>query len=150
MKIKEAVLNPGDHCVGTSLGLLILRVVPGVMMLAHGWGKLASFNSMIGKFPDPIGLGSTTSLALTVFAEFFCAAAVVLGLGTRAAAIPLLITMLVAGFVVHGGDPFAKKELALLFAAVFATLPLTGAGRYSVDAKLGGRKGASAKPDRQR
>jgi len=106
------------------------------MLLAHGWGKLTGFGDLSSKFPDPIGLGSTPSLALAVFAEVFCAIAIMLGLFTRAAAIPLLITMLVAAFVIHGDDPFQKKEFALLYAAPFLMLIFTGAGSLSIDAKL--------------
>lgn len=106
------------------------------MLFAHGWGKLTKFGELSGKFADPIGLGSAPSLALAVFAEVFCAIAIMLGLFTRAAAIPLLITMLVAAFVVHDADPFQKKEFALLYAAPFLMLILTGAGSFSVDAKL--------------
>jgi putative oxidoreductase len=42
--------------------------------------------------------------------------------------------MLVAAFVVHGDDPWSKKELALLYAIPFLTLGLTGPGRFSIDA----------------
>ncbi len=134
MTLKDKILNPGDHCIGTSMGLLILRVVPGLMMLAHGWQKLAGFSQMSGQFPDPLGAGSAASLALVVFAEFFCSLAVILGIATRVVVIPIGITMLVAAFVIHGDDPWAKKEFALLYATVFLPLMFIGAGRYSLDA----------------
>lgn len=139
--------NLGDAAPGRTdhardLGLLILRVVTGgTMLLAHGLGKLATFSERAESFPDPIGVGTTVSLSLAVFAEVLCALLLVLGLGTRLAAIPLLITMLVALFVVHGADPFAKKELALLYAAPFLTLVLTGGGRFSVEHVLFSRRG---------
>ncbi|MDF1659467.1 MAG: DoxX family protein [Verrucomicrobiales bacterium] len=110
--------------------------IGGGMLFAHGWGKLTSFGDLSSKFPDPIGFGSAPSLALAVFAEVFCAIAIMLGLFTRAAAIPLLITMLVAAFVIHGADPFQKKEFALLYAVPCLMLIFTGAGSFSVDAKL--------------
>jgi putative oxidoreductase len=120
----------------TSLGLLLLRVAVGGMMAAgHGWAKLTGFGEMAEHFPDPLGLGSpTASLVLAVFAEFFCAAAVVLGVATRFAAVPLAVTMLVAGLAIHADDPWAKKELALLYAVPFIALVFTGAGKFSVDA----------------
>lgn len=134
--IKKA-LDPGSHDKLSSIGLLILRVfVGGFMLYAHGWPKLASFSEKSGGFPDPLGIGSPASLTLAVFAEVLCALALMLGLFTRAAAIPLLITMLVAAFIVHGDDPFQKKEFALLYAIPFLALILTGAGTYSVDSKL--------------
>ena len=120
----------------TSLGLLFLRVIAGGMMLfGHGWAKLVDFSQIAPKFPDPLGLGSTTfSLGLAVFAEVFCAAAVMLGVATRLAAIPLAMTMLVAAFAVHAGEPWAEKELAVLYAAPFLALVFTGPGKFSFDA----------------
>ncbi len=134
MTLKDKILNPGDHCIGTSIGLLIIRVVPSGMMLSHGWSKLMGFGQMSDQFPDPIGVGSPMSLALVVFAEFFCSLAVILGIGTRVVVIPLVITMLVAAIAIHGNDPFANKELPLLYAAIFLPLMFAGAGRYSIDA----------------
>lgn len=117
-----------------SIGLLILRVTIGGMMLAgHGWGKLIHFGEKVSVFPDPIGLGSLVSLSLTVFAEVFCSIAIILGIFTQAAAAPLIITMFVAVFFVHEGDPWQKKELALLYLVPFLTLVFTGAGRFSLD-----------------
>ncbi|MCB9254240.1 MAG: DoxX family protein [Bdellovibrionaceae bacterium] len=116
------------------LGLLILRVSAGLMMaLGHGWGKLTGFSTIVTRFPSLFGLGSKVSLALAVFAEFFCALAVVVGFKTRWAAVPVAITMLVAAVIVHSADPWSKKELALLFAVPFITLFFTDGGRFSVD-----------------
>ena len=124
----------------TSIGLLVLRIGSGLlMMLGHGWGKLSTYGTMVDKWADPIGLGPQVSLTLAVFAEFFCSMAVVLGLFTRAAVIPLITTMLVAVLIVHIDDPFGKKELGLLYLAPFLTLLFAGAGRFSLDAVIGNR-----------
>lgn len=117
-----------------SIGLLILRIGIGSFMLfAHGWGKLAGFAELADKFPDPIGLGSTLSLALAVFAEVVCSLLIIFGLGTRLASVPFLVTMLVAAFVVHADDPWGKKEFALLYAIPALSLVFTGGGRFSLD-----------------
>ncbi len=116
----------------TSLGLLILRITSGGLMLIHGWQKLVGFGAAWGNFPNPIGIGSHASQILAVFAEFFCSIAVIVGFRTKLAAIPLLITMLVATFIVLRGTPIGQRELALLFAACFATLSLLGGGRYTL------------------
>ena len=122
----------------TTWGLLWLRVTIGLTMaLAHGWGKLVNFGEIAGKFADPIGLGPELSLGLAVFAEFFCAFGVVFGLLTRAATIPLIITMLVAAFVVHADDPFQKQEFALLYFFPLVMLLITGPGRMSLDRIIG-------------
>lgn len=123
-------------------GLLLLRVSTALLMLTqHGWGKLISYSDKAATWADPIGVGSELSLALAIFAEFFCAAFVVAGFATRAAAIPLAITMLVAVGIVHWDDPFARKEMGLLFLTPFLVLICTGGGRWSVDGWLARRGG---------
>ena len=122
------------HDAMSSSGLLVLRLGVGAMMLLlHGWGKLMAYGSLADRFPDPIGLGPQISLFLAVFAEVGCAVLIIVGLGTRLAAGPLLVTMVVAALVVHADDPWSKKELALLYAVPLVTLILTGPGRFSLD-----------------
>jgi putative oxidoreductase len=70
---------------------------------------------------------------LSVFAEFFCAIFIILGLFTRLACIPLIINLSVALFFAHSGDFFGKGELSGLFLVVFATLLFAGPGRLSLD-----------------
>jgi len=117
-----------------SVGLLVLRVGVGLMMaFGHGWGKLVGFAERADRFADPFGLGSSVSLSLAVFAEFFCSLALALGLFTRAAVVPLIVTMLTAALIIHGDDPFGRKEMALIYLAPFVTILITGPGRYSLD-----------------
>ena len=105
-------------------------------MMTHGFSKLMNFSSKAAGFPDPIGLGSSFSLGLTVFAEFFCAAFIIVGLLTRLSLVPLIITMAVAAFYIHGGDPIAKQELSLFYLAVYTALLFTGPGKFSLDSIL--------------
>ena len=124
-----------------SLGLLVLRLAVGAMMLTHGWPKLEKLLSAPDKFPDPIGVGPEISLVLAVFAEVPCAVLVALGLFTRWAALPLLVTMAVAAFIVHGDDPFNKQEMALLYGSGTLAIMLTGPGAFSIDAWRSNRRG---------
>ena len=118
------------------LALLILRLGFGGFMLTHGIPKLMKlFGEGPIQFADPIGLGATFSLILTVFAEVVCAGLIIVGFKTKWASIPLVITMLVAAFVVHGADPFGKKEFALIYAIGFLAIGMLGSGKYSLDRK---------------
>ncbi len=120
-----------------SVGILILRVgAGGLLLYGHGWAKLMHFSERATTFADPIGVGPAASLALVVLAEVFCAALVILGAWTRIACIPLVIFFLVAVFIQHAQDPLADKELAIVYLVSFATLLLTGGGRYSLDAVM--------------
>lgn len=114
--------------------LLIVRIAVAAFMLTHGYPKLMKL--LAGgeiQFADPFGLGMYFSLVLAVFAEFFCSILIGIGLGTRLATIPLIITMSVAAFIAHSSDPFGRKELALLYLVVFVFLLFTGSGKFSVD-----------------
>lgn len=125
--------------LSSDLGLLLLRIGFGSLMLVqHGWGKMLKlFGEGPIQFADPFGLGATASLAMAVFAEVVCAFLIIIGFKTRWATIPLIITMLVAVFMIHWEDPFGKKEFALLYLIPFICLLFTGGGRYSLDAMLG-------------
>ena len=119
----------------TDVGLAVLRILPSAFLMTHGWGK---FNRLISgnfEFPDPIGIGSSPSLFLTVIGEFICPILIIIGLKTRWAAVPSAITMFVAAFIVHASDPFSDKEKALLFLVTFIAIILLGPGRFSIDRK---------------
>jgi len=51
--------------------------------------------------------------------------------------------MVIAGFVVHGADPFEKREMSLIYLAVYLLLMVMGAGKISVDHMIERRKRAS-------
>lgn len=129
------LFSSGSYSMPVSLSLLFIRLVTGSFMLTHGYGKLLMlFADGPVQFADPIGLGMTLSLFLAVFAEFFCSLFLILGIGTRLSTIPLLVTMLVASFVVHAHDGFGRQEFPLLYASIYAMIAMAGAGTFSVDA----------------
>ncbi|MCY7329741.1 MAG: DoxX family protein [Saprospiraceae bacterium] len=120
---------------------LLLRIAFGGLMAGlHGWGKFQSYSEKAADWADPIGVGAPTSLALAIFGELVCGILIMLGLLTRLATIPAIITMLVAVFFVHWNDPLADKEHALLYFFAYAAIFFLGSGRYSLDAVLAKRK----------
>jgi putative oxidoreductase len=130
----KKILNPGFYSREINIAILFLRVSVGIFMLTHGTGKLmALLSGGPVKFADPIGIGPAASLALAVFAEVICSLFLIFGIATRFSAIPLIITMLVAGFIVHAEDLFRVKEMAFLYLSTFITIAISGAGKFSVD-----------------
>lgn len=126
--------------------LLVARVGITALMLTHGLPKLMMlFSGAPVQFPGVWGLSATVSLSLTVFAEVFCSLFIVLGLGTRLAALPISITMLVAIFMIHAADPFSTKELAVLYLLVYVVLLIGGSGKYSLDYLLQSKNQAAGK-----
>lgn len=118
-----------------NLGLLLLRFGMGGLMLTHGIPKLMRLLNGNFEFGDPIGIGNTASFILTVIAEAICPVLIIIGLRTRIASIPTIITMIVAAFVVHAADPIATKEKALLYLVGFLVIAICGPGKFSIDRK---------------
>lgn len=113
--------------------LAVLRIGASVMLMTHGIPKVSRLFDDEIKFGDPIGIGVLPSLILIVFAEVVATAFIIVGFRTRFFAIFPTIAMLVAAFIAHMDDPFARKEKALLFALCFIVIFLVGPGKYSID-----------------
>ena len=116
-----------------SLFLLALRILLGVLFLSHGVQKWVNFEVLSTSFPDPLGVGSTVSLGLAIFGEVACSVGFIFGALYRLALIPMIFTMGMAFFVIHGNDPFAAKELAFIYLVIFILMYITGPGKFSVD-----------------
>lgn len=113
--------------------LLILRIGFAGMMLTHGIPKINMLFESPIKFADPLGLGETTTLILTIIGEVIAPVLILIGFKTKLASIPAIITMVVAAFVVHANDPIDVKEKALLYLIAFIAIFMQGAGKFSVD-----------------
>lgn len=117
--------------------MFILRLALGILMMSHGYDKLIHLNEYKVNFLNFMGIGSTGSLLLVIFAEFFCALFVVIGLFTRIVTIPLIITMGVVVFQVNHLDFFGKAELGAIYLTGYMVLLLCGPGKVSVDGIAG-------------
>ena len=121
--------------------LLLVRIIVAFSMITHGLPKLERILSEEPvQFANVFGMSPSASIMLAMLAEFGCSLLVLIGLGTRLAVIPLMITMMVVAFHIHIDDPFTKKELPLLYLAAYTSLLVLGSGKYSVDYLLSKKK----------
>ena len=118
---------------GIAFATFLLRLALGGLIIPHGYSKLISFAAKSSSFADPFHIGHSTSMALVIFAEFFCGVFVLLGLFTRLACIPLIVTMAVALFYAHKGDFFGQGETATLYLMGYLALLVAGPGKISMD-----------------
>ncbi|TBU71605.1 DoxX family protein [Pseudomonas daroniae] len=129
-------------------GLTILRVLVGIIFVAHGSQKLFGWFGGYGlagvaQWMESIGLAPGYLMALMAgSAEFFGGLALILGLLVRPAAVVLTFTLLVAIFSVHIGNGFFMSdngyEFALALMAATLALLVDGAGRLSLDKRIAG------------
>ncbi len=133
--------SAGSRSSANDLGLLLLRIfLGGSLFLRHGLEKITHFHQMSAHFPNPIHIGSHTSLIYALISDGVCSLLTVLGLGARPAALIIAVNLGVVFCLVHHfafwrGD----GELVVVYIGGFLALFFTGAGRFSLDWKFWGR-----------
>lgn len=144
--MKKFFLNAANP-INLSFGLLLIRLVIGVLMAFYGYEKFTHFDEMAAsdfwaKNVSFLGMSGKFPLALTIFAEFFCSLLLIVGLFTRLALIPLLICMgyivaIIGKFsIVEAGDNGSNLNSAFVYFVIYLGLYFTGAGKYSFDALI--------------
>jgi putative oxidoreductase len=121
------------------LGPLLARITVGVTFIGTGWGKLHSLDDVTSFFTELHIPAPHFNAILAASAEFFCGAALLLGILTRLASLPLIVTMIVAivtAKIMPGKVDGVVDFLGLeewTYIVVFLWLFLAGPGPVSVD-----------------
>ena len=85
----------------SDLALLLMRLGFGLsLFLKHGLEKLTGYSQMVTHFPNPLGIGAHASLAYALLSDGICSLLVLLGVGTRLAALVIVINLSVVFFLV--------------------------------------------------
>lgn len=136
----KSILAVPDAHNRTSAALLLLRVVAGLAMANHGFGKIKNPMHWMDKAPNPAP-GFLQLLA--AISEFGGGLAIAAGLLTPLAALGLICTM---GYAINThrakGQGFQDYELAVMHLMVAVTMLVGGPGRFSADAFIFGKKKA--------
>ena len=142
------VLSYTDGFAATASDALLLvgRILLGWLFLAAGWGKFANIPGTITYFTNLKMPAPQFFAYLSAMLETLMGAALILGLGTRYAALLVFVFVIVATALAHRyweypaaqqttQYNFFLKNFALMGAML--VLFVTGAGRFSLDAMLG-------------
>jgi putative oxidoreductase len=137
------LLTSHAFVASTAIAPIALRLVAGIIFVAHGAQKLFGWFGGYGlegtgQWMASIGLEPGYFMALMAgSAEFFGGLFLLVGLLTRATGAVLSVTMVVAIFSVHFENGLFMSNNGYEFAlALFATslsLSISGAGRFSLD-----------------
>ena len=142
--LKQLPLNP-------NFARLCLRVVCFLtLFLKHGTEKIFTFGAMSAHFPDPLHIGSVTSLTIAMIGDSICSLLIIIGLATRWAALISFLNIFVAWALVHHFALLGKGqdhgELIVLYLGACLMLFFGGAGKYSVDALIENSGAEEEKP----
>jgi len=127
-------------------GILISRILLALLFLIFGWGKLTDYSGTVAYMTQsgvPLPLLATL---VAIVVELVASLAVILGVWTRPLAVLLALYTLASAFIGHpywtmdGADRYANminfyKNVSII--GGFFLLYGAGAGRYSIDARLG-------------
>lgn len=132
------------HTVDSDLILLIVRLICGYAFIHHGFGKIQNpFHWMGADAGTP-----AVFQGLAALSEFGGGFALILGLLTRAGALGIVFTMLVAVYthMMVMGDPIVSAtggrsaELALVYLGITLAILVLSPGRFSLDRLIFGSK----------
>lgn len=125
----------------TSIGLTVLRVVLGVVFIAHGAQKFAQGIPNVTQGFAGMGVPlAEVAAPLVAGLELVGGVFLVLGVATRVVGVLLAVDMVVAGLLAHSSAGFFSQdggfEYVLVLAVGSLAVALTGPGRFSLDALL--------------
>ena len=139
-RAQTAFLSIADRL--SFLGPTLARLTLGVVFLGTGWGKLHSLDKVTGFFTE-LGIPAPGfNAVLAASAEFVCGGLLLVGLLTRLAAIPLIITMIVAILTAKRGDLHGISDLLgfeeWTYIVLAIWIAVAGPGPLSLDRILAG------------
>ena len=125
----HAMNQMSRFCYRPGLGLLLIRVVTGLIFIHHGWMKLGNIGGTTG-FMGMIGLPGFMAHAI-ITVELVGGLMLIAGVLTRVAGVATGIAMVVAVLLVTlPGKGLAGSELEILLMTVSFGIALIGAGNY--------------------
>jgi putative oxidoreductase len=144
--MKKLFVNNGSG-FKLDLGLLLIRLMIGVVMAFYGFEKLVHFSEMAtsdfwAKNINFLGMSGAVPLGLTVFAELVCSILLIIGLFSRFSLLVLSFCMAYIFLVVFPLEILSKGQNgfefnhAFTYFVIYIALLFTGVGKYSLDNKL--------------
>jgi putative oxidoreductase len=134
-KIRERVLATTKRL--EFAGPALARLTVGLVFIGTGWGKLHTLPDVTEYFASLHIPAPGLNAAVAASTEFFGGILMILGLGTRLAALPMAFTMVIAILTAKRADIHGLTDLVGFeewsYLVFFVWLALAGAGPLSLD-----------------
>lgn len=126
----------------SNMARLFMRLFVGLMFMQFGIRQINQFAETAQTFPAVLGMSSETCLVLMIIVEILCSALIMVGLCTRLATIPPIVSMILAErYLVHDVMHTDTTMLnymdvgyvPILFIGIYLFLLLAGPGKISLD-----------------
>jgi putative oxidoreductase len=119
-----------------NIGLLILRLVLGIIMIVHGYPKLVGFSGVVGFFAGAGVPLPALAAAFATVVEVLGGVLIILGVAADIAGLLFAIDMLGAILFVHIKNGFSSQnggvEFPLALLAMALAIAFAGPGRFAV------------------
>jgi len=116
----------------TDVGLLYLRVTGSLLLLlVNGLPKVLHYTAQ-AVIEDPLHIGRSPTIWLAIFAEVICPLLMIVGIGVRVAAIPIMVVTVIALTLVHPDWTLEQAQFAWMLLIIFGTVAIGGAGRFRI------------------
>jgi len=134
----KKILKLGFLPINNDVALLFIRIwFCTSIFVKHGVEKFTRFPQMVTHFPDPIHVGPTIGLSFALVADSICTLFIIFGLGTRVAALFMMVNLLIVFISLHQFS-FMKEhaELVYTYLGLSVFIVIAGPGKFSLDNKL--------------
>ena len=124
--------------VNNDLALLFIRIWFCIsLFVKHGIEKVFHHQDMLDKFPDPIHVGPAIGLTFALISDFVCPLLIIMGFGTRLAALFMVINLFVVFTFMHQFSFMdGHAELVYVYLGLSIFIAIAGPGRYSIDSRI--------------
>lgn len=127
------------------LALLLGRLAVGLVFLSTGWGKVHNLDKVTQFFTELHIPAPGFHAVLVGYSELLCGAAIIIGLLTRLATIPLIVSMIVAILTAKRADLHGLFDLVgfeeFTYLVVLVMIAILGPGDWAVDRILAKKMG---------
>ena len=125
--------------------IIFLRLFVGTLIALHIIDKLQTYNFVLTGYPALIFDSSWATFVIFTFLEALFAVMIIVGFGTRFAAFIMALGMFVEIFIVFQQLGWLGVERQILYIGIYATLVISGGGRYALESHLDRRRKGAKK-----